>query len=99
MLTIRGGKTVEIQNTDAEGRLVLADALVLATEDKPDAIVDIATLTGACWSRSARISPPCSATTRRWSTRSTAAGRTDERVWQLPLAGATASSSTPRSPT
>ena len=48
VLTIRGGKTVEVHNTDAEGRLVLADALVLAGEAKPDLIVDVATLTGAC---------------------------------------------------
>ncbi|MGH3424343.1 MAG: leucyl aminopeptidase family protein, partial [Nocardioidaceae bacterium] len=48
VLTIRGGTTVEVHNTDAEGRLVLADALVLATEAKPDLIVDVATLTGAC---------------------------------------------------
>jgi leucyl aminopeptidase len=47
VLTIRGGTTVEVLNTDAEGRLVMADALVLAAEEKPDAIVDIATLTGA----------------------------------------------------
>ncbi len=40
------GKTVEVLNTDAEGRLVLADALLLAARDKPDAIVDLATLTG-----------------------------------------------------
>jgi leucyl aminopeptidase len=44
----RSGKTIEIMNTDAEGRLVLADALSLAAEYKPEAIVDIATLTGAC---------------------------------------------------
>jgi leucyl aminopeptidase len=48
VLTIYGGKTVEVLNTDAEGRLVLADALVKATEHKPDVIVDVATLTGAC---------------------------------------------------
>ena len=48
VLRIRNGKTVEVLNTDAEGRLVLADALSLAVEDKPDAIVDLATLTGAC---------------------------------------------------
>jgi leucyl aminopeptidase len=42
-----GGKTVEVLDTDAEGRLVLMDGLVLAQEDKPDVIVDIATLTGA----------------------------------------------------
>lgn len=45
--TMYGGKTVEILNTDAEGRLVLADALTRAGEENPDAIVDIATLTGA----------------------------------------------------
>lgn len=48
VLTIRNGKTIEVLNTDAEGRLVLADGLVLATEQEPDAIVDIATLTGPC---------------------------------------------------
>jgi leucyl aminopeptidase len=48
VLRIRNGTTVEVLNTDAEGRLVLADALSLATEDGPDAIVDLATLTGAC---------------------------------------------------
>lgn len=47
ILTIRGGTTVEVMNTDAEGRLVLADALVAATEENPDVVVDIATLTGA----------------------------------------------------
>ncbi len=47
VITIYGGTTVEISNTDAEGRLVLADALVMATEQKPDVIVDVATLTGA----------------------------------------------------
>ena len=48
VMTVRGGTTVEIINTDAEGRLVMADALVLAAELQPDAILDIATLTGAC---------------------------------------------------
>ena len=48
VITMRGGTTVEVINADAEGRLVMADALVLAAEEHPDAIVDIATLTGAC---------------------------------------------------
>ncbi|RIK14820.1 MAG: leucyl aminopeptidase [Acidobacteria bacterium] len=48
IVTMRDGRTVEIINTDAEGRLVMADGLSLATEQQPDAIVDIATLTGAC---------------------------------------------------
>lgn len=47
VITIYGGKTVEVLNTDAEGRLVLADALVRAQEDEPDLLVDAATLTGA----------------------------------------------------
>lgn len=48
VLNMYGGKTVEVLNTDAEGRLVLADALALAVKGRPDAIVDVATLTGAC---------------------------------------------------
>ena len=47
ILTSRKGLTVEINNTDAEGRLVLADALALAAEDKPDWLISMATLTGA----------------------------------------------------
>ena len=47
VITIYGGRTVEVLNTDAEGRLILADALVAASEEKPDLIVDAATLTGA----------------------------------------------------
>ncbi len=46
VLTMYGGKTVEVLNTDAEGRLILADALGRATEAKPDVILDVATLTG-----------------------------------------------------
>ena len=48
IIKARNGKTIEINNTDAEGRLVLADALCIASELKPDAIIDMATLTGAC---------------------------------------------------
>ncbi len=48
VIRYRNGKTVEVLNTDAEGRLVLADALVLAAAESPDVIVDLATLTGAC---------------------------------------------------
>ncbi|WP_300344287.1 leucyl aminopeptidase [Nesterenkonia sp.] len=47
VITIYGGKTVEVLNTDAEGRLVLADGIVAAGEEQPDAIIDVATLTGA----------------------------------------------------
>jgi leucyl aminopeptidase len=48
ILTASNGKTIEVNNTDAEGRLTLADALVYASELKVDKIVDLATLTGAC---------------------------------------------------
>jgi leucyl aminopeptidase len=47
VITIYGGKTVEVLNTDAEGRLVLADALARSAEDSPDLVIDLATLTGA----------------------------------------------------
>jgi leucyl aminopeptidase len=47
VLTMYGGKTVEVLNTDAEGRLILADALVRAAQDSPDYLIDTATLTGA----------------------------------------------------
>jgi leucyl aminopeptidase len=47
VITIYGGKTVEVLNTDAEGRLVMADVLVRAAEDKPNVVLDISTLTGA----------------------------------------------------
>jgi leucyl aminopeptidase len=48
VLTMKNGRTVEVLNTDAEGRLVMADALALGATAKPDAMVDVATLTGAC---------------------------------------------------
>jgi len=48
VVTMRNGSTCEVLNTDAEGRLVMADAIARASEDSPDAIIDIATLTGAC---------------------------------------------------
>jgi leucyl aminopeptidase len=47
VIKVRNGKTIEVTNTDAEGRLVLADGLALASEAHPDLIVDVATLTGA----------------------------------------------------
>ena len=47
VLTTRNGKTIEVLNTDAEGRLIMADALAYAAEEKPDLLIDVATLTGA----------------------------------------------------
>jgi leucyl aminopeptidase len=87
VLTIRNGKTVEIHNTDAEGRLLLADGLSLAAEQAPDAIVDIATLTGACivalGNRMAGVLGSDQALVDQLKT---SADRTGEAVWQLPLA-------------
>ncbi len=48
VITMRSGKSVQVDNTDAEGRLILADSLTIAAEKKPDYIIDAATLTGAC---------------------------------------------------
>jgi leucyl aminopeptidase len=48
VLTTLSGRTVEVLNTDAEGRLVLADALTMAVRDEPDVVVNVATLTGHC---------------------------------------------------
>jgi leucyl aminopeptidase len=87
VLTFRNGKTAEIHNTDAEGRLVLADGLSLAAEAKPDAIVDIATLTGAALSA---LGPKIAAVLgndQPFIDRVKAASaNTDESIWQLPLA-------------
>lgn len=88
VLTIRGGKTVEVINTDAEGRLVLADGLVLSTEQnpRPDAIVDIATLTGACQRALGNETAGLMGNDQALMDQIYAAGeRTDEQVWQLPL--------------
>ena len=87
VLTMRGGKRVEVLNTDAEGRLVMADALVLAVEDGVDAIVDIATLTGQCLRTFGTEIAGVLGSSPDLIDQITAAGeRTDEPVWQLPLA-------------
>jgi leucyl aminopeptidase len=88
VLTIRGGKTVEVFNTDAEGRLVMADALVLATEldPKPDAVVTIATLTGAAMRTFGTALAATLGNDPNLVGQIEAAGaRTDEPVWELPL--------------
>jgi leucyl aminopeptidase len=86
VLVMRNGKTVEIHNTDAEGRLVLADGLSLGTELKPDAMIDIATLTGACMGalgkKMAGVLGNNSGVIEQVKASS---ARTDELVWELPL--------------
>jgi leucyl aminopeptidase len=86
VITIRGGKTVEVINTDAEGRLVMADALVLAVEEGVDAIVDIATLTGACMrALGTQVAGVMGNDQALVDQVRAAADATDEPVWQLPL--------------
>ncbi len=87
VLTMYGGKTVENGNTDAEGRLVMADALVRASEDRPDLLVDVATLTGACvvalGDRTAGLMATDDETADRVLDAAESAG---EDFWQLPIA-------------
>ena len=86
VLTIRNGKTVEIHNTDAEGRLILADGLSLAAEQKPDAIIDIATLTGAMARALGEGMAGVIGNNQKLVDQLLgASSRTDEKLWQLPL--------------
>ncbi|MFM7685811.1 MAG: leucyl aminopeptidase [Actinomycetota bacterium] len=86
VLTFRNGKTAEIHNTDAEGRLVLADGLSLAVEDGADAIVDIATLTGACMVALGTKVAGVVGNDQSFVDKVRAASATsDEPTWQLPL--------------
>ncbi len=86
VITIYGGKTVEVLNTDAEGRLVLADALVRAGEDEPDLIVDVATLTGAAIvALGKRVSGIMSNDDGVRARLHDASVRAGEQMWPLPL--------------
>ena len=90
VLKIRNGKTIEVLNTDAEGRLVLADALSLASEAKPDAIVDLATLTGACMVALGPKIAGLMGNDEEWiAAVKQASDVSGERVWHLPCAGLT----------
>jgi leucyl aminopeptidase len=86
VLRIRNGKTVEVLNTDAEGRLVLADGLSLAVEQAPDAVIDLATLTGAV---SVALGPEIAGVMGNDDALiadvQAAAERAGEPVWPLPL--------------
>jgi len=86
IITASNGKTIEVNNTDAEGRLTLADALVYACKLEPNAIVDLATLTGACvialgdeiaglWTNNDKLS----------SQLTKAAGLAGEGIWRMPM--------------
>jgi leucyl aminopeptidase len=86
VLTASNGKTIEVLNTDAEGRLTLADALVYAAEQKPDVVIDLATLTGACM---VALGPSIAGlmTRNRGLARALkqAGERAGEPLWELPL--------------
>lgn len=80
------GKTIEVNNTDAEGRLTLADALFFAVKEKPDEIIDIATLTGAVVTALGKVAAGIMGTNDELIDRLSAAGkRAGEKYWRLPL--------------
>lgn len=86
IVTSMSGKTIEILNTDAEGRLVLCDALTYAERFKPAAVVDVATLTGACITAlghhtSGLLSNNDALAAELWS----AGQQSDDEVWRLPM--------------
>jgi leucyl aminopeptidase len=86
IIRFRNGKTAEVLNTDAEGRLVLADALCLATELEPDAIIDAATLTGACVvALGPRVAGVLGNDQKLIDRLIEHGGETGESLWQLPL--------------
>ncbi|HZZ70899.1 MAG TPA: leucyl aminopeptidase [Pirellulales bacterium] len=86
VLTARNGRTIEVHNTDAEGRLVLADVLCVAVEQKPAKIIDLATLTGACVVALGLDVAGLMTNDAAWcETISAAATRVGEPAWQLPM--------------
>src|SRR5690606_10024887 len=86
VVTTSIGKTIEIINTDAEGRLLLADVLGHATKLKPDYLIDVATLTGAATVALGNAGAAFLATSEMLVEKFTAAAATTgEKIWRLPL--------------
>jgi len=86
VITSYAGTTIEVLNTDAEGRIVLADALAYAAEKKPAAIIDLATLTGACVvALGAHASGLMGNHEALLGALERAGDKTFDRVWRLPL--------------
>ena len=86
VVTSMSGKTIEILNTDAEGRLILCDALTYAERYKPETVIDIATLTGACIMALGHISTGLFANDQSLADELMSAGQTaGDRAWQLPI--------------
>ena len=86
ILTSMSGKTIEVGNTDAEGRLILCDALTYAQRYEPQAMVDVATLTGACVIALGKYASGLMSKHDDLSNELLAAGEnTFDRAWRLPL--------------
>ena len=86
ILKMLSGKTVEVQNTDAEGRLILADGLAYATRLNPKCIIDIATLTGACMVALGQHAIGMLGNNDQLKSKIKEAGnQSGERVWEMPL--------------
>jgi leucyl aminopeptidase len=86
IVTISNGKTIEVDNTDAEGRLILADALVYANNYKPKLIIDLATLTGACVVALGHFAAGLFGNDKQHINKLIGFGhKVHERVWELPL--------------
>lgn len=86
VLTAMNGKTIEVNNTDAEGRLTLADALYFASQDKPDAIIDIATLTGAIVTALGRTAAGVMGNNQELIDSLISHGKeAGEKLWQMPM--------------
>lgn len=86
VLTAMNGKTIEVNNTDAEGRLILADALTYACKQKVTELIDIATLTGACVTALGRVAAGVMGSNQKLVNNLTAAANdAGEKLWQLPL--------------
>lgn len=86
VITMRNKKTVEVLNTDAEGRMVLGDGLALANEAQPDWIVDVATLTGAAMAALGQRTAAILGNNEEFETSVSAAAKTaGEAMWRLPI--------------
>jgi leucyl aminopeptidase len=85
VLHIRGGTTVEVLNTDAEGRLVLADGIAAASEEHPDAIIDVATLTGTARTALGERYIPVMGDEALGAQLVTAGATVGETLWPMPL--------------
>jgi len=86
ILHTMSGKTIEVLNTDAEGRLVLADMIEYAQKQKPEQIIDLATLTGACMVALGPMASGIFSTDQKMVDGLMAASRrAGEKMWQLPM--------------